>query len=99
MTSSGVAFWWAFLSGVALGAVVTAVACGRMEALGRLWDRILGDVAPEPRPTRVVVRIAGQLPNVAPPRTQLHPPSPPPPPPTRQLHVRLVRDDGPGGAA
>ena len=91
MSREALAWWWTFGSGVALGTVVTAVACGRLRGAQRILEWILGDVAPEPRPTRLV-RIAGQLPNVAPPRTQLHPPSPPPPPSARQLHVRLVDD-------
>ena len=73
MTRDGAAWLWTFSSGAALGAVVTAVACGRLEALGRLWDRILGDHdGPEPR----------QL-------SANH----------QASCVRLVRDDGPGGAA
>lgn len=43
MRAEALAWWWTFASGAVMGAVVTAVACGRLATLGRLWDRILGD--------------------------------------------------------
>ena len=89
MTAEALAWWWTFGSGVALGAVVTAVACGRLRRVQRLFDRILDDVAP-PKPYRKpyqVVPIGTAHPprRPPPPQSQSRPPKPPPRP-RSQLH-------------